>query len=135
MSDQLLDERQQRFVAKARIATLGTVRPDGSPHLTPVWYRYDDGDFLVSVDRDSRKHRNVQRDPRVELCIDDRERAPYHTVIVRGTASVEAAPSKEWRLALAQHYLGEEMGRRYVETQDNPDGVLLRIRPRSIASW
>ncbi|HET6614749.1 MAG TPA: pyridoxamine 5'-phosphate oxidase family protein, partial [Dehalococcoidia bacterium] len=38
-----LDERQRRFVAKARIATLATVRADGSPHITPVWYRYEDG--------------------------------------------------------------------------------------------
>jgi PPOX class probable F420-dependent enzyme len=130
-----LDERQQRFVAKARIATLATVCGDGSPHITPVWYRYEDGDFVVSVDRGSVKHRNVAGDPRVELCIDDRERPPYHTVIVRGRASIEPPPTKEWRLALATHYLGEEAGRRYVETIENPDSVLLRIAPERIVGW
>jgi PPOX class probable F420-dependent enzyme len=132
---ELLDERQQRFVAKPRIATLATVRADGSPHITPVWFRYEDGEFVVSVDHGSVKHRNVERDPRVELCIDDRERPPFHTVIVRGRASVAGPPSKEWRLALAVHYLGEENGRRYVETSENPDGVLLRIKPEKIAGW
>jgi PPOX class probable F420-dependent enzyme len=130
-----LDERQTRFVMKPRIATLATVRRDGAPHITPVWFRYEDGDFLVSIDRGSQKHRNIERDPRVVLCIDDRERPPYHTVIVRGRAAIEPAPSKEWRLALAVHYLGDEMGRRYIETQDNPDSLLLRIRPEGITGW
>ena len=134
MSDQL-NERQERFVTKARIATLATIRADGSPHITPVWFRYEDGDFVVSVDRTSQKRKNVERDARVELCIDDRERPPFHTVIVHGRAIVEPAPSKEWRLALAVHYLGEEMGQRYVETQDNPDGALLRIKVERITGW
>jgi PPOX class probable F420-dependent enzyme len=132
---ELLDDRQKKFVAKPRIATIATIRADGSPHITPVWFRYEDGDFVVSVDRGSQKHRNVERDPRVELCIDDRERPPFHTVIVRGRAAVEPSPSKEWRLALAVHYLGEEMGRRYHESSDGPGGVLLRITPESITGW
>jgi PPOX class probable F420-dependent enzyme len=130
-----LDDRQKRFVMKPRIATLATIRANGSPHITPVWFRYEDGDFVVSVDRGSQKHRNIERDSRVELCIDDRERPPFHTVIVRGRASVEPSPSKEWRLALAVHYLGEEKGHRYVESNDNPNGVLLRIAPERISGW
>ncbi len=130
-----LTERQQRFVAKPRIAVLASVRADGSPHTSPVWYRYEDGAFLVSIDRGSQKHRNVERDARVELCIDDRERAPFHTVIVRGRARIEPQASAEWRLALAVHYLGEEMGARYVEGTPAADGVLLRIVPETIAGW
>lgn len=130
-----LSERQQRFVEKARIAVLASVRADGSPHTSPVWYRYEDGAFLVSIDRASQKHHNVERDPRVELCIDDRDRAPFHTVIVRGRASIEPEASAEWRRALAVHYLGEEMGARYVEITPAADGVLLRIVPEKIAGW
>ncbi len=130
-----LTERQQRFVEKPRIAVLASVRADGAPHTSPVWFRYEDGAFLVSIDRGSQKHRNVERDPRVELCIDDRERAPFHTVIVRGRASIEAQPSAEWRLALAVRYLGEEMGGRYVEGTPTGDGVLLRITPEKVTGW
>jgi len=135
MSLHRLDERQERFVAKARIATLATVGRGGGPHITPVWFRYEGGIFVVAIDRGSQKQRNVERDPRVALCIDDRERPPYHTVIVHGRADIAPAPSKEWRLALAVHYLGEELGRRYVETRDNPDGVVLRITPERIVGW
>lgn len=130
----MLDERQIRFVQKPRIGRLGTTRPDGSPHIAPVWYRYYDGDFLVLTDRGSQKHRNVMADDRVVLCIDD-ERPPYHTVLVRGRARVEPEPGPEWRLALAIHYLGEAGGHRYIEQSGNSDGVLLRIVQESASGW
>jgi PPOX class probable F420-dependent enzyme len=127
---------QLRHVQKPYIATLATVRADGSPHTAPVWYRYEDGAFLVLTEGSSVKARNIKRDPRVELCIDDRERAPYHTVIVRGRATIEAYPGDAWRLALAVHYLGEERGQRYVESAPvSADEVLLRIEPERITGW
>jgi PPOX class probable F420-dependent enzyme len=132
--DHTLTERQQRFVEKARIGRLATVRHDGGPHVAPIWYRFEDGAFLVLTDAGSQKHRNIERDPRVELCIDD-ERPPYHTVLVRGRASIEPAPDAAWRLALAVHYLGDEAGKLYVETNASPHGVLLRIMPERIIGW
>jgi PPOX class probable F420-dependent enzyme len=129
-----LSERQSRFVEKPRIGRLGTTRRDGSPHIAPVWYRYEDGDFLVLTDRGSQKHRNIQHDDRVVFCIDD-ERPPYHTVLIRGRARVEPEPGPAWRLALAVHYLGEDGGRRYIEQSGNSDGVLLRIVVESVAGW
>ena len=102
----MLNEVQVRHVMKPYIATLATVRRDGGPHTAPVWYRYEDGVFLVATDRGSQKHRNIERDPRVELCIDDREKAPFHTVIVRGRATVEPARDAAWRLALAVQAMG-----------------------------
>lgn len=129
-----LSERQQRFVEKARIARLGTIGPGGAPHIAPVWYRFEDGTFAVLTDRGSQKHRNIERDPRVVLCIDD-DRPPYHTVLVRGTARVEPVPGPAWRLALAVHYLGDEAGRRYVEQNDSPNGLLLRISAQKLGGW
>ena len=129
-----LDDRQRRFVEKPRIGRLGTVGPDGRPHIAPIWYRFLDGAFLVLTERGSQKHRNIERDPRVELCIDD-ERPPYHTVLVRGEASIEPAPGEAWRLELAVHYLGDEAGRRYVETNADPNSILLRITPARVTGW
>src|SRR4029079_9280052 len=97
MAAEELTDRQRRSVLKPRIATLASIRRDGSPHTSPVWFRFQDGVFKVLVDRGSQKHRNVERDPRVELCIAARELPPYHTVIVRGRARVEPSPDPEWR--------------------------------------
>ena len=129
-----LSERQRRFVEKPRIGRLATVGPGGAPHIAPVWYRFEAGAFLVLTDKGSQKHINIERDARVQLCIDD-ERPPYHTVLVRGRAHIESTPGAAWRLALAVHYLGEEGGRRYVAENAGGDGILLRISPQRIAGW
>ncbi len=134
MADVMTD-RQRRFVEQPRIAVLASVRADGSPHTSPVWFRYEDGVFKVLVDRASQKHRNIARDSRVELCIDDRERPPFHTVIVRGRASLRPAPDAAWRRAIALHYLGEDLGRRYAESTPAGDAVLVVITPEQFAGW
>ncbi len=134
MREGLLTDRQRRFVEKARIGVLATVGRDGAPHMAPVWYRFEDGAFLLLTERGSQKHRNIERDARVSFCIDD-DAPPYHTVIVCGRASVEPPPGAAWRLALAVHYLGEERGRRYVEENDSPDGILVRIVPERVMGW
>ena len=130
-----LTETQIKHVLKPYIATLATLRQDGSPHTAPVWYRYEGSAFFVLTDEGSQKHKNVMRDPRVELCIDDRERAPFHTVIVRGRATVLPHPGPEWRLALAVRYLGEERGRRYTESEGDGGGVMIRVDPEKIVGW
>lgn len=129
-----LSARQQGFVEKPRIGRLATIRADGTPHIAPIWYRYEDGAFLILTDAASVKHRNIQRDARVELCVDDHV-APYHTVIVRGRAESLPPRGAEWRLALAVHYLGEENGRRYVENTPAGDEVLIRIVPERVTGW
>ena len=135
MSTRELSERQKRFVEKTRIAVLASLRADGSAHTSPVWFRYEDGVFKVLIDRGSQKHRNIERDARVELCIDDRERPPFHTVIVLGRAELREPPGAAWRLALAVHYLGEENGRRYTESTPPGDAVLVVIAPERVAGW
>ncbi len=129
-----LTERQTRFVERPRVAVLATVGPRGAPHTAPVWYRYEDGAFIVLTDRGSQKYRNVERDPRVELCIDDKQ-PPYHTVLVRGVAHIVPSPGAAWRQALAVHYLGAEAGTRYVRENPNQNGIALRITPERILGW
>lgn len=62
---------------------LCTSRPDGSPHLTPVWFVYD-GTWWVCVLENSAKYRNIRRDPRVSLALEDAV-AP---VVAEGTAMI-----------------------------------------------
>ncbi len=130
----LLTERQRRFVSQPRVGVLATIGPDGAPHTAPVWYRFEDGVFLVLTERGSQKHRNIERDPRVVICIDDKQ-PPYHTIIVRGRASVRRAPGAKRREAMAVHYLGEERGKRYVRENPDPDNIMLRIVPERVIGW
>ena len=134
MPDVRFSDRQLKFVSAPRIGRLASIMPDGSPHVAPIWYRFEGGAFLVLTERGSQKHRNVERDPRVVLCIDD-EKAPYHTVLVRGMVEIGESPPREWREGLAIHYLGEEAGRRYTAGNDSPNNVLLRLVPEHVSGW
>jgi nitroimidazol reductase NimA-like FMN-containing flavoprotein (pyridoxamine 5'-phosphate oxidase superfamily) len=49
---------------------LGTTRPDGSPHAMPVWAIWLDGALVFSTSPDSRKGRNLARDPRFVIGVE-----------------------------------------------------------------
>jgi F420H(2)-dependent biliverdin reductase len=50
---------------------LCTVRPDGSAHVTPVWFVYETSRWWIGADHGSVKVRNVQAEPRVSLALED----------------------------------------------------------------
>src|ERR1700757_3648093 len=58
------------FVVKSRTGTLGTVGPDGQPHLTAMWYAVVDGEIWLETKAKSQKAVNLKRDPRVSFLIE-----------------------------------------------------------------
>jgi PPOX class probable F420-dependent enzyme len=68
-----------------------SVRPDGRPHLTPVWFVWHDGHFYFGIDPKSVKSRNIRLNPRVTLALED----GTHPVIVEGVASLVKLPLPE----------------------------------------
>ena len=117
------------FLAQANVAVLASVDTKGRAHAAPVWYLYDDGVFVISTGRGSQKHKNVEANPEVTLVIDRRE-GLYYAVMARGRAEIGPAFSEEQRLRLATRYLGEEIGRAYVERTAGEDSISVRLRPR-----
>lgn len=67
------------------VAWLTTVRPDGAPHLVPVWYLWVDGGFVVFSKPEARKTRNVEVDGRVMLAI-GRAEDDFDVQLVEGRA-------------------------------------------------
>lgn len=61
--DQLL--RDQEHVV------LGTLRGDGSPQASTLWYLWTGEEFILSTQPTTAKWKNLQRDPRCSLCVDD----------------------------------------------------------------
>jgi PPOX class probable F420-dependent enzyme len=60
-----------RFLSERPTATLGTIRRDGSPQASVVWYLWDQGEFVISTIHRTAKWHNLRRDPRCSLCIED----------------------------------------------------------------
>lgn len=56
---------------RERNAWLCTVRPDGSPHMTPVWFIYQVATWWIGSSERNLKVRNVVTEPRVSLALED----------------------------------------------------------------
>src|SRR6516165_7748940 len=70
-------------------AVLSTINPDGSPPSSVIWATYDGDEVVFSTILGRRKTRNMERDPRVSLCVYDRA-DPYRYVEVRVGPVVDA---------------------------------------------
>ncbi|TLS43363.1 pyridoxamine 5'-phosphate oxidase [Streptomyces montanus] len=75
-------------LAQEKHAWLCTVRPDGSPHVTPVWFVFLQGSWWIGADGRSVKVRNVEKFSRVSLTLED-GRFP---VVAEGEAVLHRGP-------------------------------------------
>jgi PPOX class probable F420-dependent enzyme len=124
----------EAFLREPNLAVISTVGPGGRPHALPIWYVYEDGAIIMITGRGSQKHRNIERNPEVAVTV-DRRTLPYYAVMVQGKAEIGAQPSDELRLTIAERYLGEELGRRYVASGSGAGTVTIRLRPRRFVEY
>lgn len=123
------------FLQAPRHAVVGTNPVDGPPQLSPVWYVYDEGLLYISIGVGTAKHRNLQRDPRISVCVDGCY-PDYRTVIIYGTAELVESdnPLQEkmrWRI-IRHYHEDEEEARRYVESTRDEQSVLIVVTPQKI---
>lgn len=107
-----LTDAMKRLIDAANIAHLATLEAGGSPKAEPVWLGREGDRLLVATDRNSRKAKNIARDPRVAISLVAREN-PYEQLLVRGRV-VETRDDSELRGldALSQAYLQQPFPRR-----------------------
>src|SRR5262249_34438985 len=60
-----------RFLAAARLMRLGVTEPDGTPLVHPVWYTWEQDQFLVHIGTTSSKRTAIDAQPTVYFTIDD----------------------------------------------------------------
>jgi PPOX class probable F420-dependent enzyme len=136
MAEHLRDVRIQAFLATRHVVVLGTVAPDGSPHLTPMWFLHDrDTLTMVSVVHD-RKVRNLARDPRVSVVAEAGTRSDIRGVTIEGRAELLGETTE--RAALAARFLDRyqpELERRWGGRTMPADRAMFRIVPRRVQSW
>ncbi len=81
---------EDSFLREHRLAVVSTVRKDGGPQATPVYYLYDGDKLFISVTATRKKTLNVKRDPRVAVTVLAEER-PFKHVQVTGRAEITDA--------------------------------------------
>jgi len=118
----------KEFLQAPNVAAFASVRPDGRPHVTPVWYEYDGREFIIGSFRGAVKLGNVTHKGFAALCIYT-QTLPYRSVIVQGTARVGSPLDNVWRERVAVRYLGESAGRAYARDTADWDSVAIHVRP------
>ncbi|WP_448627042.1 pyridoxamine 5'-phosphate oxidase family protein [Geodermatophilus sp. URMC 64] len=106
------------FLTERHLATLTTLRPDGSPHVVPVGFTFDAGTRtarVITTDT-SAKARHVRAGARVALCQVEGRR----WLTLEGTAVVRDDPA-------AVRDAEERYARRYRTPRENPRRVVLEI--------
>ncbi len=69
MNRQLPPDQLQAFLDRPLVATLATIRKDGSVLLSPVWHEWRDGGFNIIVGTGDVKARHLARDPRASVAV------------------------------------------------------------------
>ena len=96
------------YVEGPNLAHLATVLPDGAPHSVPVWVDFEGDRIAFLTDPDSRKGRNLARDPRVALSITLHDR-PNAMAQIRGRVVEVVEGDAAWAIIdrLAEQYIGQ----------------------------
>ncbi|MEW6208993.1 MAG: PPOX class F420-dependent oxidoreductase [Acidobacteriota bacterium] len=116
---------------KKVFAHLGTVMPNGSPQVTPVWVDFDGSHVLVNSARGRQKDKNMKRNPAVSLSLADPEN-PYRYLEVRGrVVAITEEGASEHINKMAKKYLGVD---EYPYRQPGEVRVLYKIEPLRVTS-
>lgn len=107
-----LPESAHRLFTEPKNATVITIDPDGSPQAALVWAERDGDQVVLGIQHPHRKTRNLYRDPRLTLVIEDDRVSPRgitQYLAIRGTAELEGpgipADYKALMDRLSQRYL------------------------------
>jgi hypothetical protein len=134
-----MEEAEVRaFLAGPPVHTgkLATVRADGRPHVAPVWYVVDDdGTIVFNTGESTVKGRNLRRDPRASLCVDD-ERPPFSFVVVEGIVELsdDLDDLREWATKIGGRYMGDDRAEEYGERNGVAGELVARLRPERVVS-
>jgi PPOX class probable F420-dependent enzyme len=102
-----LSDSMREFLNGRHYATLATLNADGSMHLTPVWYLFEDERLFVESAASDRKVRNILARPAASLLVDSRRQpGAEQWVSASGTAEIiRGERSQTFNAKIQQRYL------------------------------
>jgi len=132
------DAQVRSFLAGSppHTAKLATVRADGRPHVAPVWYAVDDdGSIVFNTGAATVKGRNLRRDPRASVCVDD-ERPPFGFVCIDGVVELsdDLDDVRRWATRIGGRYMGEDRAEEYGARNGVAGELVARLRSERVVS-
>jgi PPOX class probable F420-dependent enzyme len=141
----MTDDELRDFVAEQKVMTVATIGPNGRPHLMPLWYvPQDDGALIGWTFAKSQKAKNLERDPRATLQVEDGvEYQELRGVMLECDVAVEREPDKveHYGMEIFERYAPRDEGaelppqvREMVQKQA-PKRIGMRFHPTRVVSW
>ena len=129
------EEWRAFLLASPRTAKAATVRQDGRPHIAPVWFDLDGEDVIFTTWHTTVKARDLRRDPRISLCVDE-ERPPFSFVLIEGTArlSDNLDEVRAWATRIAGRYMGVMRAKAYGARNGVQGELLVRVSPTRVVA-
>jgi nitroimidazol reductase NimA-like FMN-containing flavoprotein (pyridoxamine 5'-phosphate oxidase superfamily) len=135
-------EEIEKFLSVPRIARMATIN-NGKPHVVPVWYYYDGTSINVTVTKDTRKAKNLKKNPNASIAIDVIEGEPEDisflngkAVIIEGVAEMRDDIDGSFARRMYERYVGKNaLNTPMVQFSINMPRQVLVIRPTKIMSW
>ena len=125
MTDMSKEEIEKFLMQGTFTGKLATTKKDGSSHVVPIWFVFDsnnnDGrvsetekeeydDIIFTTSSGSAKARNIQRENRVSICVDD-QTPPFSFVTIFGITKIYPYKQKDvlkWATKIAERYGKEQ---------------------------
>jgi PPOX class probable F420-dependent enzyme len=128
---QIIPEKYLDLFEKKAFGNLATLMSDGSLQVTPVWVDYDGKYVRFNSAQGRVKDRNVRRDPRVAISLQDPDN-PYRYLEIRGrVAEITEKGADDHINKLSQKYLGKPV---YPLRQPGEVRVLYKIEPQKVSA-
>jgi PPOX class probable F420-dependent enzyme len=132
------DEEVRAFLQERMVMQCATVSPSGRPHVVALWFVPDGLELSGWTYAKSQKAKNLERDPRATIAIDDG--VQYHElrgVMLECDVEVERDTERvaEYGLALVDRYAGGAPAAKEAFREQARKRVGLRFTPTRIVSW
>ncbi|MCE7738878.1 MAG: pyridoxamine 5'-phosphate oxidase family protein [Candidatus Heimdallarchaeota archaeon] len=128
-------EEIYEFLKEMKVARLCTLNKDSTIHSVPVWYILEDENVVIFAPEKSQKTRNIKRNNKVTVLIDNQETSTKG-VIIYGEAEGGYEGSDEDALTLFRRYMEEEKTHQYLEgAKSLAKWLKFIIKPTKFASF
>jgi nitroimidazol reductase NimA-like FMN-containing flavoprotein (pyridoxamine 5'-phosphate oxidase superfamily) len=131
----MTNEEVVSLFEEALFARLATINEDGTVHIAPVFFKYQDGEIRIATQDPSRKIRNIKRNNNVSVLIDITD-VPFRAALIYGTAELDYEDVITKRISIFERTRSREEAEDYARKLSGKwECVIVRVAPKRIASF
>jgi PPOX class probable F420-dependent enzyme len=124
-----IEGHAEELLKGKNFAHVGTLRADGSVQIAPVWVDVEDGRPVLNTAEGRAWPRNLERDPRITLEVQNMEN-PYEYVEIRGRVAERTNEGADEHIdSMAKKYLGQD---EYPYRQPGEQRLIIRVEPEYV---